>query len=98
MSGGKISLDYSDGGVSVGTNQTNAAIVQVLPVNGSGFLSSRSAIGTASITLVGAAGADINPAQPSGPQVSPAEPLQVRIQDVHESRGTLVPHERNTGS
>src|SRR5260370_12660255 len=97
MSGGRISLDYSDSGVSVGTNQTQAAVVQVLPVNSAGSISSFNAIGTATITLVRAAGADINPAQPSVPQISPAQPLQVTIQDVHDARGNLVPDGANIG-
>jgi hypothetical protein len=97
MSGGQIAIDYSDSGVSVGTNQTQVALVQVLPVNSSGSYSSSTAIGTADITLVGAAGADINPAQPSVPQVSPAQPLQVAIQDVHDTRGNLVPDRANIG-
>src|SRR5258706_2943041 len=97
MSGGRISLDYSDSGVSVGTNQTQAAVVQVLPVNTAGSISAFNAIGTATITLVGAAGADINPAQPSVPQISPAQPLQVTTQDVHDARGNLVPDGANIG-
>ncbi len=97
MSGGQIALDYSDSGVGVGTNQTQPAVVQVLPVNSSGAISSSNAIGTATITLVGAAGADIDPAQPSVPQISPAEPLQIRIQDVHDARGNLVPDAANIG-
>lgn len=97
MSGGQIQLDYSDSNVSVGTNQTNEAMVQVLPVNSSGYISSSYAIGSATITLVGASGADIDPAQPSVPQVSPAEPLLVRIQDVHDARGNLVPDGANIG-
>ncbi len=97
MSGGRISLDYSDSGVSVGTNQTQAAVVQVLPVNTAGSISSFNAIGTATTTLVGAAGADINPAQPSVPQISPAQPLQVTTQDVHDARGNLVPDGANIG-
>jgi hypothetical protein len=97
MSGGQIVLTYTDSGVSEGTNQTQAAVVQVLPVGSGGYYSSYNAIGTASITLVGAAGADIDPAQPSVPQVSPAEPLQVRVQDVHDARGNLVPDGANIG-
>jgi hypothetical protein len=97
MSGGQIQLDYSDTGISVGTNQTNTALVQVLPVNSGGTITSNSAIGTATITLVGASGADIDPAQPSVPQVSPAQLLQVRIQDVHDARGNLVPDGANVG-
>jgi len=97
MSGGHIALDYSDSGVAVGTNQTQEAVVQVLPVNSQGDVSVSNAIGTADITLVGASGADIDPAQPSVPQVSPAEPLQVRVQDVHDARGNLVPDGANIG-
>ena len=97
MSGGHIALDYSDSGLGVGTNQTQTAVVQVLPVNSSGFISSSLAIGTATITLVGASGADIDPAQPSVPQVSPAEPLQIKVQDVHDARGNLAPDGANVG-
>src|SRR6202034_3649147 len=85
MSGGQIVFEYSDSGVYQGRNQTSPAIIQVVPLS-NGNISSINAIGTADITLVGAAIADINPSQPSVPQVSPAEPLQVTIQDVHDAR------------
>lgn len=97
MTGGTVSLDYSDQGVSEGTNQTSPAVVQILPVTGSGYISNWNAIGSATITLLGAAGADIDPAQPSVPQVSPAEPLPIKIQDVHDARGNLVPDGANIG-
>jgi hypothetical protein len=97
VGGGVITLSYSDSGVSVGSNQTQAAIVQVLPVNSSGYISSYNAMGTATVTLVGAAGADIDPAQPSVPQIAPAQPLQVKVQDVHDARGNLVPDGANIG-
>lgn len=96
MSGGKIALDYSDSGIFEGTNKTDQAVVQVVPVlNGS--ITSTIDIGTANITLVGAAVADIDPAQPSVPQVSPAEPLQITVRDVHDARGNLVPDGSNIG-
>jgi hypothetical protein len=97
MSGGQISFDYTDSGVYQGTNRSSPAVIQVVPVNSSGNISSINAIGTGDITLVGAAIADINPVQPSVPQVSPAEPLQVTIQDVHDARGNLVPDGSNIG-
>jgi hypothetical protein len=97
MSGGQIAFDYSDSGVYQGTNKTSPAVLQVVPVNSNGNISSINAIGTADITLVGAAIADIDPSQPSVPQVSPAEPLQVTIQDVHDARGNLVPDGSNIG-
>jgi Bacterial Ig-like domain/Carboxypeptidase regulatory-like domain len=97
MSGGQISFDYSDSGVYQGTNKTSPAVLQVVPVNSNGNISSINAIGTAVITLVGAAIADIDPSQPSVPQVSPAEPLQVTIQDVHDARGNLAPDGSNIG-
>ncbi len=97
MSGGQIAFDYSDAGVYQGTNKTSPAVIQVLPVNSNGDISSSNAIGTADVTLVGAAIADINPIQPSVPQVSPAEPLQIGIQDVHDARGNLVPDGSNIG-
>jgi hypothetical protein len=96
MSGGQIVFEYSDSGVYQGRNQTSPAIIQVVPIS-NGNISSINAIGTADITLVGAAIADINPSQPSVPQVSPAEPLQVTIQDVHDARGNLVPDGSNIG-
>jgi len=97
MSGGQIAFDYSDSGVYQGTNKTAAAVIQVLPVNSSGTISTILAIGTGNVTLVGAAIADIDPSQPSVPQVSPAEPLQIRVQDVHDARGNLVPDGSNIG-
>ena len=97
MAGGQISFDYSDSGVYQGTNKTAAAVVQVLPVNSSGTITTVLAIGTGNITLAGAAIADIDPSQPSVPQVSPAEPLQIRVQDVHDARGNLVPDGSNIG-
>jgi len=97
MSAGAITLDYSDLGIAEGTNQTGAAVIQVLSVGSNGYVSNWSAIGSATITLAGAAGADINPAQPSVPQVSPAEPLPIKIQDVHDARGNLVPDGANIG-
>lgn len=97
MSGGEISFDYTDLNVAEGRNQSAAAIIQVVPVGSNGIISSNNDIGTASITLVGASGADIDPSQPSVPQVSPAEPLQVRVQDVHDTRGNLVPDGSNIG-
>ena len=97
VSGGAITLDYSDLGIAESTNQTGAAVVQILPVDSNGYVSNWSAIGSATITLAGAAGADINPAQPSVPQVSPAEPLPIKIQDVHDARGNLVPDGANIG-
>lgn len=97
MSGGQISFDYSDSGIYQGTNKTSAALIQVVPLNSSGNIASINAIGSADVTLVGAAIADIDPVQPSIPQISPAEPLQVRIQDVHDARGNLVPDGSNIG-
>lgn len=97
MSGGQIAFDYSDSGVYQGTDGISSALIQVVPVDGNGNISSLAAIGTASITLVGAAIADINPSQPSVPKVSPAEPLQVVVQDVHDARGNLVPDGSNIG-
>jgi hypothetical protein len=97
MSGGQIAFDYSDSGIYQGTNKTSEAVIQVLAVSSNGNIASMNAIGTADITLVGAAIADINPAQPSVPQVSPAEPLQVTITDVHDARGNLVPDGSNIG-
>jgi hypothetical protein len=97
MAGGKIVLQYSDGGVYQGYNQTTPAVVQVLAVNSSGAISSIAALGTANITLVGASGADIDPSQPSVPQVTPAQPLQVQVVDVHDARGNLVPDGSNIG-
>jgi hypothetical protein len=41
--------------------------------------------------------ADIDPAQPSVPQVSPSEPLQVTVRDVHDARGNLVPDAAKIG-
>jgi hypothetical protein len=96
MSGGQIAFEYSDANVYQGTNVISPAVIQVLPVT-NGNISSGNAIGTADITLVGAAIADIDPVQPSVPQVSPAEPLQVTIQDVHDARGNLVPDGSNIG-
>jgi hypothetical protein len=96
MSGGQIVFEYSDSSVYQGRNQASPAIIQVVPVS-NGNISSINAIGTADITLVGAAIADINPSQPSVAQVSPAEPLQVTIQDVHDARGNLVPDGSNIG-
>jgi hypothetical protein len=97
MTSGQIAFDYSDSGVYEGTNKTSPAVIQVVPVNSSGNITTINAIGTGDITLVGASGADINPIQPSVPQVSPAEPLQVTIQDVHDARGNLVPDGSNIG-
>ncbi|MFZ1010565.1 MAG: carboxypeptidase regulatory-like domain-containing protein [Candidatus Sulfotelmatobacter sp.] len=97
MSGGQITFQYTDSGIYQGTNGISPAAIAVLPVNSSGGITTNNAIGTADITLVGAAIADINPAQPSVPQVSPAEPLQVFVQDVHDARGNLVPDGSNIG-
>jgi hypothetical protein len=97
MSGGQIVFTYSDAGVYEGTNGISPALVQVVPVDVNGNITSTAAIGTADITLVGAAIADIDPSQPSVSQVSPAEPLQVLVQDVHDARGNLVPDASNIG-
>jgi large repetitive protein len=97
MAGGQITFQYTDSGIYQGTNGISPAAIAVLPVNSSGDITTNNAIGTADITLVGAATADINPAQPSVPQVSPAKPLQVIIQDVHNARGNLVPDGSNIG-
>lgn len=96
MSGGQISFEYSDSGVYQGTNGISPAVIQVVPVS-NGTITSLAAIGTGNITLVGAAVADINPSQPSVSQVSPSEPLQVVVQDVHDARGNLVPDGSNVG-
>ena len=96
MSGGQISFEYSDANVYQNTNGISPAVIQVIPVT-NGNIASYNAIGTADVTLVGAATADINPIQPSVPQVSPSEPLQVAIQDVHDARGNLVPDGANIG-
>lgn len=96
MSGGQITIEYSDANVYQNTNGISPAVIQVVPVS-NGNIASYNAIGTADITLVGAATADINPVQPSVPQVSPSEPLQIAIQDVHDARGNLVPDGANIG-
>jgi hypothetical protein len=96
MSGGQITFEYSDANVYENTNGISPAVIQVVPVT-NGSIASYNAIGTADVTLVGAATADINPIQPSVPQVSPSEPLQVAIQDVHDARGNLVPDGANIG-
>jgi hypothetical protein len=97
MSDSQISFDYSDSSIFQAVNNTSPAIIQVLPLNSNGNFISNYAIGTANITLVGAAIGDIDPSQPSVPQVSPAVPLQVQIQDVHDTRGNLVPDGANIG-
>jgi hypothetical protein len=96
MSGGQITFQYSDSGVYEGRNLSAEAVIQVVPYS-NGQISSTNDIGTADITLVGAAIADVNPSQPSVPQVSPAEPLQVTVTDVHDARGNLVPDGSNIG-
>lgn len=96
MSGGQITFQYSDAGVYQGRNQTAEVVIQVVPVSNGG-ISTINDIGTANITLVGAAAADINPSQPSVPQVSPAEPLQVVVTDLHDARGNLLPDGSNIG-
>jgi hypothetical protein len=96
MSGGQISFEYSDSGVYEGRNQTAPAVIQVVPFS-NGSITSNNDIGTADITLLGASTADLNPAQPSVPQVSPAELVQVAITDVHDARGNLVPDGSNIG-
>ena len=97
MSGGQITFEYSDAGVYEGRNQTASVLVGVVPVDSHGNVSSTLAIGTGVITLAGAAGADINPIQPSVPQVSPSVPLQITITDVHDTRGNLVPDGSHIG-
>jgi hypothetical protein len=91
VAGGSVSCEYSSSGVVVGVRQTGYAVLQVLPANASGAVTSSVAIGTASIALSGPASAETEVSMASVPLVTPPVPVTVRVHHVHDTRGALVP-------
>ncbi|HKF22304.1 MAG TPA: carboxypeptidase regulatory-like domain-containing protein [Candidatus Angelobacter sp.] len=88
--GGSFAFDYTDSGVSMGTDQTAAAVITVMAANAdnstNGVL-----IGSGTITLVGAADAEISADRSSVPLVSPSIPVTIDIHHLHDARGNLAP-------
>jgi len=89
-SGGSIQFDYSDSGVSTGTDGTRVATIVVASVNSNGSINQQ-AIGTGTITLVGPADAEMGSSMTSVPLDSIIIPVSISIRDVHDARGNLVP-------
>lgn len=78
----------------VGVGAVSFATIQVLEATADGrALGGTPAIGTAAVSVVGPADAEIDLSPESVPLVSPPVPVQVRVRHVHDSRGNLVPED-----
>ncbi|MHB8217454.1 MAG: carboxypeptidase regulatory-like domain-containing protein [Candidatus Sulfotelmatobacter sp.] len=93
--GGSVSGQYSNAGVVVGTTQINTsgpATIQVMPANSSGNMTSRTVLGTGTITLTGAGSSELQASPGSVPYVFPTAPLvQILVHHLHDMRANLVP-------
>lgn len=91
--GGKIEGDYSSSGIEAGTREIKTAVIQVLfSTTDDGRYSSRYAIGTARLPLVGAASAVIEVVPNSVPYVFPeASYPQIFVDHIKDMRSGLVP-------
>jgi len=89
--GGVAEFQYSAVDVAVPVGQTAAAVLQVMPATSAGAKSSSVAIGTAVVTLAGAADAEVYLSPASAPIVFPARPVQVIVRHIHDTWAGLVP-------
>ena len=93
--GGSVSGQYSNAGITVGTTQINSngpATIQVLPANSSGNTTSRTVLGTGTVTLTGAGSSELEASPGSVPYVFPTAPLvQILVHHLHDMRANLVP-------
>ncbi len=89
--GGVVQGDYSPNGITAGDLQIRTATIQVLPANASGSALSSAALGTATISLVGAGSVEMEALSASVPFVFPVVPVQVFIHHAHDIRAGLVP-------
>lgn len=93
--GGLVQGDYSPNGVKAGDLQVRTAVIQVLPANVAGNALSSSALGTATISLVGAGSVEMDAIPSSVPYVFPVVPVQVFVHHAHDIRAGLVPDGSN---
>ena len=86
VQGGQILAEYEVPSTSsVGPGELRFASVQVVALTG------QVVHGTGTVTLVGAAGAEIDVSPQSLPLVTPERAAQIRVRHVHDTRGNLVP-------
>ena len=71
--------------------QTAAAVVQIAPADSSGVLNSLTPLGTATLTLAGAASSEVLLVPGSLPVVFPSRSAAVIFHHVHDTRANLVP-------
>jgi large repetitive protein len=88
--GGSFQFDYSDAGVTAGTDQTKQVVITVMSANSNNTVNT-SLIGSGAITLVGASNVELASSMSSVPLVFPSIPVTVDIHHVHDARGNLVP-------
>lgn len=89
--GGVAQGDYSSAGLAVGVGQVQFATLQVVPADAFGNRTSSTAIGTGTVTLAGAGGAETSMVPASVPYIFPVVPAQLFVHHVHDVRAGLVP-------
>ncbi len=89
--GGVAEGDYSSSGLVSRVGQIQLAVLQVVPANAAGNLTSSAAIGTATISLVGAGSAELSVVPGAIPYVFPQVPAQLFVHHVHDERAGLAP-------
>jgi hypothetical protein len=93
--GGVVQGDYSPNGVKAGDLQVRSATIQVLPANASGAALSSTALGTATVSLVGAGSVEMAAIPSTVPYVFPVVPVQVFVHHAHDIRAGLIPDGSN---
>jgi hypothetical protein len=88
--GGSFAFDYSDSGITSGTDQTQQAVITVMNANSNNTVNN-TLVGSGNITLVGASNVEMASSMSSVPLVFPSIPVTIDIHHVHDARGNLVP-------
>lgn len=89
--GGVAQGEYSANGMTAGDLQIRTATIQVLPANATGSALSSTALGTATISLVGAGSVEMEAIPGSVVYVFPVVPVQIFLHHAHDIRAGLVP-------
>jgi hypothetical protein len=91
---GSFQFDYSDSGLSAGVHQTRTATIAFMNANADNSVNI-TAVGTANVTLVGAAASEMSASMNPVQLISPGAPVTIDIHHVHDARGNLVPDGTN---
>ncbi len=87
VQGGEVTAQYEIPSTAVNPGAVIFATIRVLPQG------SQQILGTATLSLIGAGGAEIDLSPSSVPLVFPERSATVRVRHVHDARGNLVPED-----